>query len=56
MVTCSLDAFKKSCRRKDMRIKRKKSRCYNKLYTVEGRKESKRSDDETLDFGFVFGA
>ena len=43
MVTCSLDALKKSWRRKDMRIKRKKSRCYNKLYTVERRQESKRS-------------
>ena len=43
MVTCSLDALKKSWRRKDMRIKRKKSRCYNKLYAVERRQESKRS-------------
>ena len=43
MVTCSLDALKKSWRRKDMRIKMKKSRCYNKLYTVERRQESKRS-------------
>ena len=43
MLTCSLDALKKSCRRKDMRIKRKKSRCYNKLHTAERRQESKRS-------------
>ena len=41
MVTCSLDTLKKSWRRKDMRIKREKSRCYNKLYTVEKRQESK---------------
>ena len=40
MVTCSLDVFKKYWR---MRIKRKKLRCYNKLYTVERRQKSKRS-------------
>ena len=43
MVTCSLDALKKSWRRKDMRIKRKNLRCCNKIYTVERRQESKRS-------------
>ena len=42
MATCYLDALKKSWRRKDMRIKRKKSRWYNKLYTVKRRQGSKR--------------
>ena len=42
MVTCSFDALKKSWKRKDVRIKRKKSRCYNKLYTVDKRQESNR--------------
>ena len=51
MVTCSLDALKKSSKKKEMRIKRKKSRCYNKLYTVERRQDQ---DDEMLGFGFVF--
>ena len=43
LVICSLDGLKKSWRRKDMRIKRKNSRCYNKLITVERRQDSKRS-------------
>ena len=41
MVTCSLDALKTSWRRKGMRIKREKLRCYNKLYIVERRQPSK---------------
>ena len=41
MVTCYLDALKKSSRRKEMKIKRKKSRSCNKPYTVERRQECK---------------
>ena len=43
MVTCSLDALKKSSKRKEIRIKKEKVDCYNKLYTVEIRQESNRS-------------
>ena len=56
MVTCSLNALKKSSKRKEMRIKNgKKSRYYSKLYTVERRRESNSQDDEILGFSFVFG-
>ena len=56
MVTCSLDALKKSSKRKEMRIKNGKiSRYYSKLYTVERRRESNSQDDEILGFSFVFG-
>ena len=47
MVTCSLDALKNSSKRKE---KRKKWRCYNKLFTVERRQESKRSNCEIIGF------
>ena len=43
MGTCFLDALKKSSKRKEMRIEKEKSRCYNKLHTVETRQRSKRS-------------
>ena len=49
MVTCSLDALKKSSKRKGIRIKNgKKSRYYSKLYTVERTRESNSQDDEFL--------
>ena len=41
MVTCCLDVLKNSLKRKDMTIKRKTLRCYNKLYTVERRQTGK---------------
>ena len=47
MVICSLDALKKSKslqRRKKREQKRKQSRCYNKLVTIERGQEIKRSE------------
>ena len=52
MVFCSLDALKKSSKKKEARIKKKiiTSKCYSKLVTVE-----RNQDDEILgfDLGFV---
>ena len=39
MVTCSLDALKKSSKRKDLREKRKKSKLYT-VQTIYSRKEA----------------
>ena len=62
LVTCSLDALKKSSKRKEIRIKKEnvevlqqtiyiKKKCYNKLYTLKRRQESKRYQDyEILGF------
>ena len=55
MVTYSLDASKKSSKRKEWEWKRKKSRCYNKLYTVEKDRKVKYQDDEIPGFDIVFG-
>ena len=45
MVTCSLDVFKKSSKRKEMRIKKEKVEVLQQtiVYTIERRQESKRS-------------
>ena len=55
MVTCSLDALKKSLKSKEMRIKKENVEVLQQ--TVYSRKEKgkvKDRDDENLGFDFVF--
>ena len=54
MVICSLAVLKMSLKMKKKKQKSKQSKCYNKLVAVEGREESKRSDNEIVDFDLVF--
>ena len=49
MGFCSLDALKKSLKKKETRIKKEIVNVYNKLVTVKGDR-----DDETLGFGLGF--
>ena len=43
MVICSVDASKKSSKKKETRMEKKVVECYNKLLTAEKRQENKRS-------------
>ena len=55
MVTCSLDALKKSLKRKEMRIKKAKVEVLQQ--TIYSRNETgkiKDRDDEIIGFDFVF--
>ena len=54
MFTCSLDAFKKFSKRKEMRNKKGKRRGVTTNYIQKGDRKVKDRDDEILSFDFVF--
>ena len=55
MAICSLDALKKSSKKKDARIKKEKIKLLQQTIQWKGNRKVKDRDDKILGFDFVFG-